>query len=110
MGELEGVSVLLKEWERWSAEVLESHISYPSLLYYRSQHDNESWLAALAAILDTCALVISGVVKGPSWQARLTLAMASHTVVDLPQEVRVPPHTPRLPRRPHDKPQPLRPS
>src|SRR5437879_1440837 len=39
----------LREWERWSAEVLESHLSYPVLSYYRSQHDNQSWLAALTA-------------------------------------------------------------
>ncbi len=50
----------LEEWERWAAEVLESHVSFPVLSYYRSQHDNQSWLAAITAILDTSALVIAG--------------------------------------------------
>ena len=49
------------EWERWSAELLESHISYPLLCYFRSQHNNQSWISALTAILDTSALLIAGV-------------------------------------------------
>ena len=74
---------LLAEWERWAAEMLESHISYPILCYYRSQHDNQSWISALTAILDTCALLIT-TVEGPTTrQAQLTFAMARHTLVDL---------------------------
>jgi hypothetical protein len=61
----EALTALLAEWERWSAEILESHISYPILCYYRSQHDNQSWLSALTAILDTCSLLIT-TVEGPS--------------------------------------------
>jgi hypothetical protein len=76
---------LLIEWERWSADILESHISYPLLCYFRSQHDNQSWLASLTAILDVCALVIVGVEKVPAWQARLTFAMARHAMVDIAQ-------------------------
>lgn len=79
----EALSKLLSEWERWSAEILESHISYPILCYYRSQHDNQSWLAALVAILDTCALLISIVEGTPARQAQLTFAMARHALIDL---------------------------
>ena len=74
---------LLVEWERWSAELLESHISYPLLCYFRSQHDNQSWLSALTAVLDTCAVLLSIVECSACRQARLTFAMARHTVVDL---------------------------
>lgn len=74
---------LLAEWERWSAEILESHISYPILCYYRSQHDNQSWLSALVAILDTCALLISVIEGEASRQAQLTFVMARHALVDL---------------------------
>jgi Ion channel len=74
---------LLAEWERWSAEILESHISYPILCYYRSQHDNQSWLSALTAVLDSCALLISVVPGVASRQAQLTFAMARHALVDL---------------------------
>jgi hypothetical protein len=74
---------LLEEWERWCAAMLETHISYPILCYYRSQHDNQSWLAALTAVLDTCALLIT-TVEGPiTRQAQLTFAIGRHTLVDL---------------------------
>jgi hypothetical protein len=70
----EELTALLREWERWSAEVLESHLSYPVLSYYRSQHDNQSWLTALTTILDASALVIVGVENASARQAGLTFA------------------------------------
>jgi hypothetical protein len=79
------LSVLLTEWERWSAELLESHISYPQLCYFRSQHSNQSWLAALTAILDTSALMVAGIQGYEARQAQLTFAMARHAMVDLSQ-------------------------
>jgi Ion channel len=82
-GGQEALVVLLVEWERWSAEILESHVSYPILCYYRSQHDNQSWLSALTAMLDTCALLISVVPGEASRQAQLTFAMSRHVLVDL---------------------------
>lgn len=91
--DLEELSDLLREWERWSAEVLESHLSYPVLSYYRSQHDNQSWLAALTTVLDTSALVIVGVEGACQRQAQLTFAMARHTVVDLAQVLAQTPRT-----------------
>ena len=81
-GDLE-LGALLIEWERWAAEILESHVSYPLLCYYRSQHDNQSWLAALVAILDSCALLIALAEEAPARQAQLTFAMARHALVDL---------------------------
>jgi hypothetical protein len=84
-GRLDKVSELLKEWEHWAAELLESHLSYPVLCYYRSQHDNQSWLASLTCVLDACALVLVGVDGAHEWQARLTFAMARHAVVDISQ-------------------------
>ena len=85
------LTALLREWERWSAEVLESHLSYPVLSYYRSQHDNQSWLTALTTILDASALVIVGAQDTCARQARLTFAMARHAVVDLAQVLGRPP-------------------
>ncbi|HEY2388740.1 MAG TPA: potassium channel family protein [Candidatus Binatia bacterium] len=74
---------LLRDWERWSAELLESHISFPVLAYFRSQHDNQSWVAALTAVLDVCALLITRIEERPIPTARRTFAMARHAVVDL---------------------------
>lgn len=82
---LDGLDSLLRDWEQWSAELLESHLSYPVLAYFRSQHDNQSWLAALTTILDASALVMAGLKGRSSSQARLTFAMARHAVVDLSQ-------------------------
>jgi Ion channel len=79
------LSQLLAEWERWSAELLESHISYTLLCYFRSQHTNQSWISALTSILDTCALLIAGVQGHEARQAQLTFAMARHAMVDLAQ-------------------------
>jgi hypothetical protein len=79
------LSALLVEWERWSAELLESHISYPLLCYFRSQHTNQSWIGALTSILDTSALLIAGIRGHEARQAQLTFAMARHAVVDLAQ-------------------------
>lgn len=87
------LTLLLEEWERWSAELLESHISYPLLCYFRSQHTNESWLSALVAVLDTCALLVAGVKGHPARQAQLTFAMARHALVDLSQIFSQPPVT-----------------
>ncbi len=93
---------LLADWERWAAEVLESHLSYPVLAYFRSQHGNQSWLAALTTILDTSALVIVGFDGWCVRQARLTFAMARHAVVDLAQVVRAERPDLRINRLPDD--------
>lgn len=91
---------LLRDWERWSAELLESHLSYPVLVYFRSQHENQSWLAALTTILDTCALLIVGVEHGAIWQAKMTFAMSRHALVDLAQVFNTAPRAPASDRLP----------
>jgi Ion channel len=73
----------LQDAEIWSAELLESHLSYPVLSFYRSQHDNQSWLATLVCTLDLSALMLTVVEGGEQLQARLTFAMARHALVDL---------------------------
>ena len=77
------IRALLRDWERWSAELLESHVSFPVLSYFRSQHDNQSWVAALTTILDVCAFVMVHIDDGARPAARLTFAMARHAVVDM---------------------------
>jgi hypothetical protein len=92
--------VLLADWERWAAELLESHMSYPLLCYYRSQHTNQSWLGALTAVLDTCALMVSSVGDRTGRQAQLTFAMARHALVDLSQVFSLDPVAPAEDRLP----------
>src|SRR5947208_436874 len=91
---------IFRDWERWSAEVLESHLSYGVLGYFRSQHINQSWLGALTTILDATALVMAGIGDIKDEQASLTFSMARHAVVDLAQVYRAqynPDYPDRLP-------------
>jgi Ion channel len=88
----------MREWERWCAELLESHLSYPVLTYYRSQHERQSWLAAITTILDTCALLIVGFEDVSAPTIRFTFAIARHAAVDLAQIYETPPMNPKLSR------------
>ena len=81
----EVLDLMFREWERWAAELLESHISYPPLSFFRSQHLNQSWLGALTMMLDASALVVAGIEGIHPEQAKLTFAAARHAVVDLTQ-------------------------
>ncbi|MGB7923775.1 MAG: potassium channel family protein [Pyrinomonadaceae bacterium] len=99
-GSMNELGEFLRDWERWAAELMESHLSYPVLCYFRSQHDNQSWLVALTTVLDTCALVMVGIDGAPVWQASLTFAIARHAVVDLTQIFYTPPVTPQPDRLP----------
>lgn len=85
-----GLTSILAEWEGWSAELLESHLSYPVLAYYRSQHEEQSWVAALTMILDACALVLACAQECTlderlTSQAAFTFAIARHAAADLAQ-------------------------
>lgn len=78
---------IFRSWERWAADLLSSHISYPVLCYFRSQHSNQSWLGALTTMLDVTTLVLAGIDGIQKEQAKLTFAMARHAAVDLAQVV-----------------------
>jgi hypothetical protein len=78
---------VLRDWERWAAELLESQISYPVLTFFRSQHSNQSWVGALTTMLDVTSLLLTGIEGVHPGQAKLTFAMARHAAVDLAQVV-----------------------
>jgi hypothetical protein len=90
----------LRDWETWAAQLMESHLSYPVLCYFRSQHDNQSWLAAFTAVLDVSALLIAYGEGTAKWQSKLTFAIARHAVVDLAEVLRVPASRPDKDRLP----------
>jgi ion channel len=91
---MDALADYLRDWETWSAQLMESHLSYPVLCYFRSQHQNQSWLAALTTILDVCAAIMAAGERDLTWQARLTFAISRHAVVDLAQVMSVPPKPP----------------
>ena len=78
---------VLRDWERWAAELLESQISYPVLAFFRSQHSNQSWVGALTTMLDVTSLLLTRIEGVHPGQAKLTFAMARHAAVDLAQVV-----------------------
>ena len=95
-----GLAHYLRDWETWSAQLMETHLTYPFLCFFRSQHENQSWIAAFTAILDTCALLIAYGEGETKWQAQLTFAICRHAVADLAQILAVHrrmPHPDRLP-------------
>jgi Ion channel len=71
------------DWRAWTAAVLESHLAYPILAYFRSSHDNESWISAIGAILDATVLLLSTIEEVPRGPARLMYGVGSHLVEDL---------------------------
>jgi ion channel len=83
--ETRALDAFLKDWEYWCSEVLESHISYPLVAYFRSQHQRQSWVSALTTVLDLASLVEVGIEGVPAWQAHVTFAIARHAAVDLSQ-------------------------
>ena len=70
-------------WERWIAEVLDSHVAYPLLGYFRSSHDEVSWISALGTVLDTASLVLTTIEGVPRGQAELAKKMGAHLVEDI---------------------------
>jgi hypothetical protein len=98
--DVETLGEYLRELEPWAAELMESHLSYPVLCFFRSQHSNQSWLASLAVVLDACAF-LSAFAEGTLLRhARRTFAISRHAIVDLAQALHTPPQPPdddRLP-------------
>jgi hypothetical protein len=74
---------LFAEWERWVADVLESHMSYPLLTLFRSPHDNTSWVTSLGSVLDAATLLLTAVEDEPDERAILMYGTGVHAVEDL---------------------------
>jgi hypothetical protein len=90
-GEIDELIPLMAKWEEWTAELLESHLSYQVLSYFRSQHENQSWVASLTAILDFATLWQASKAHGKTWQARRVYAIGRHALGDLSQVLRAAP-------------------
>jgi hypothetical protein len=90
----------LSSWEIWAAELMETHLAYPILAYFRSQHVNQNWLSAMCTLLDACAFTVAAAPPGTVDSARFTFAIARHAVVDLSYSFHVDPIEPALDRLP----------
>jgi hypothetical protein len=74
---------LFAEWERWVADVLETHMSYPLLALFRSPHDETSWITSLGSVLDAATLIITSVEGEADERAKLFYGTGVHAVEDL---------------------------
>jgi hypothetical protein len=90
----------LQEWERWEAQLLENHLSFPMLAYFRSQHSTQSWLTALIAMLDSTAVIILCSSDDVKAQAELTFGMGRHVLADVSKIFRLDPAVPAEDRLP----------
>jgi hypothetical protein len=90
----------LQEWEQWEAQLLENHLSFPMLAYFRSQHSYQSWLTALVAMLDSTAVISLCSSDDVKTQADFTFAMGRHVLTDISQVFRLDPSVPAEDRLP----------
>jgi hypothetical protein len=74
---------LFDDWQRWAVEVLDSHIAYPLLGFFRSSHDNLSWISALGSVLDAASLVLTTIEDVPRGEAKLFKRVGTHLVEDI---------------------------
>ncbi len=82
-GILDDLPRVFAEWQAWAAEVLDSHLAYPVLAYFRSSHDNDSWVSSLGAVMDAATLVLTTIEGGPKGWAKLSRAVGGHCLEDL---------------------------
>ena len=83
LGMVDELPALFHEWEVWAAQVLDSHLAYPILTYFRSTHDSESWISSLGAVLDAAVLVQTAIEDVPKAPAAMMFAMGEHLVEDI---------------------------
>ena len=82
-GILDDLPGVFRDWQSWAAEVLDSHLAYPILAYFRSSHDNDSWISSLGAVMDAATLVLTTIQGGPKGWAKLSRAVGGHCIEDL---------------------------
>lgn len=70
-------------WQAWTADVLETHLAYPLLFFFRSSHDNEAWTNSFGAVMDAATLVLSTIEDGPQGEALLLYKLGDHLITDM---------------------------
>jgi hypothetical protein len=83
LGIRDQLGLTFNEWRAWTSAVLESHLAYPLLFYFRSSHDNEAWLNSFGAVMDAANLVVSTLDGESVGPARLMLTVGNHLVEDM---------------------------
>jgi hypothetical protein len=89
LGLVEELPQLFREWEVWMAEILDTHVSYPLLGYFRSSHDNVSWISSVGAVLDAATLVMTTITNVPRGHAKIMHRVGTHLVEDITNIIRI---------------------
>jgi hypothetical protein len=97
------IATFLDEWDNWTAELMETHLSYPILAYYRSQHLNQNWLGALTTIVDTSAFAMAAAPPPASHAGELCFAIGRHALADLAYTFKATPAPPPGDRLPPER-------
>lgn len=82
LGITDGLLDVARDAETWIAEVMETHLAYPVLTYFRSTHDDISWVGVLGALLDMATLVITTLNVPVKGEAILLHRIGRHLVND----------------------------
>ena len=90
VGTVDNLASLFAEWERWAADVAESHSTYPSLLYLRSPRALNSWIVSLIAVMDAAALTLAVDPEGAPIEARMCVRMGFTCLRDIAEATRIP--------------------
>jgi hypothetical protein len=90
VGTIDNLANLFAEWERWAADVAESHSTYPSLLYLRSPRSRNSWIVSLLAVMDAAALILAVDPQGAPIEARMCIRMGFTCLRDIARATRIP--------------------
>jgi hypothetical protein len=89
-GELDLLYRFFAEWEMWTAEVLESHVSYPMLALFRSQHRGQSWITALGVVTDAATLTCACVKGAEQREPYFAYRRGRQAVIEIADRLHVP--------------------
>ena len=87
---------LYDQWERWAADIAESHTTYLPLVRFRSPRPLSSWVTALLAVLDSAAMYLAlSPESAPTVAARLCLRGGFQCFTDVARAMNL--HPPEMP-------------
>ena len=74
---------LFRGWERWAADIAESHVNYPVLIHVRSSQPLRNWLVALVSVMDAAAFQMATNPQLPQAAPRVALRQGFVAVRDV---------------------------
>lgn len=100
VGNTDRLDALWPAWERWAAEVSESHTNFPVLIQMRSARPHRNWLISLLCVMDTASMHLALNPQEPQGAARVTLRQGIVCLQELGKVLRIPFDPDPLPDKP----------